>query len=282
MADKKTVPYTFHKVRAECEQANADAWRAFLNFYGPLCLRLLETYAAGDGTARPGVFEKLLRQLAENDFERLRAMPRQSEREFLNDVRALLLDIAFEGAFQGAAAGAAGSAEGGRTIDRDTLGKLLLELPLMHQEMLFFKLSGYTDATIERMLRVAPHVAAKSMERLAPAHAAAQRLEQDRCPWPAEWLAVLHEARAAKQESCKELHEFMRIQDGQVSWYDKEPTEKHIAGCLYCLERWTGLREVTYWRRLAPALSTVEMERFLRALPVAAAPTKSLLKRVFG
>jgi hypothetical protein len=132
------------------------------------------------------------------------------------------------------------------------------------------------------MLRVAPRVADKAMERLAPAHGAAQKNEQDACPWPGEWLAVLQEARAAKKEDCKDLHEFMRIQDGQVSWYEKEPIENHVTGCLYCLERWTALREVVHGRKVAAALDATMVERLLRAVPGGISEKKSLLKRVFG
>jgi hypothetical protein len=276
MAEKPAI-YTFHKVREFGEQGNADAWRAFLNLYGPLCLRQVDLYFPGDSAAATALLERLLERLTENDFARFRAMPRQSEREFLIDVRALLLDLAAQEA--SARAGAPG---GERVIDMEKLEKLLADLPLMHQEILFFKLSGYTDPTIESMLRVGPRVAEKAMERLAATHGAALKLEHDGCPWPADWLSVLQYARAAKKEDCKALHEFMRIQDGQVSWYEKEPIEKHVATCPYCLERWAALREVVYGRRVAQPLKAEEVERLLGAVPIAAPAKKSLLKRVFG
>jgi hypothetical protein len=293
MPEKQPALFTFHKIREQCEQGDCDAWRAFLNFYGPLWLGLLEVYLPGDAqTPSPGpvqpplpggasapslVLEKLLSDLSANNFERFRATARQSEREFLADVRALLLDIA-EGF---AAAGPAG-AEEGSAIDSDKVAKLLEDLPLMHQEMLFFRLAGYTDGAIELMLRVSPHVAEKAFERLPEAAKQAQSQGINRCPWPAAWLGVLREARAAKKESCTDRHQLLRIHDGQVSWYDKEPAEKHVASCLHCLESWTAVREVTYWRRAAAPVSTKQVDEFLRALPVAAAPKKSLLSRVFG
>ena len=136
--------------------------------------------------------------------------------------------------------------------------------------MLFFKLAGYTDATIELMGRVAPRVAAKAFERLSPDFDAALNAKSDRCLWPKEWLAILQQARGAKKETCPPLHQILRVHDGQVSWYDKEPVEKHTSGCLYCLDRWTALREVNYWRRAAPAVSQKQVEEWLRVLPVRA------------
>jgi hypothetical protein len=278
MPDKQPVLFTFHKIREQCELGDADAWRAFLNFYGPLWLGLLDVYLPGDAERHSRVLEKLLGVLSANNFEGFRATSRQSEREFLADVRALLLDTA-EGFLAAAEPAHAGD---GRAIDGDKLAKLLEGLPLMHQEMLFFKLAGYTDGAIELMLRVSPSVAEKAFERLPAPAMEVQQQGKNRCPWPGEWLAVLREARAAKKENCTERHQLLRIQDGQVSWYDKEPAENHAASCLHCLESWTAVREVTYWRRAAPPVSTRQVEEFLRVVPLAVAPKRSLLSRVFG
>ena len=306
MPQKQPAVFTFHKIREQGEQGEAGAWRAFLEFYSPLYLHLVSLYAP-EGEQGSGIWEKTLGALAEDNFARFRATSRQSEREFLSDVRALLLDIAGHqrpaggrGAAPDAAPVSADDAPanpddapvsvdgapvnfekpgleklgleklGLEKLGLEKLGKIVAELPLLHQEMLFFKLAGYTDATLELVLRVAPRVAQASFERLPPDFAAARALSSDRCPWPAEWLATLHAARAAKTDKCPELHQFLRIQDGQVSWYDKEPVEKHVAHCLHCLEAWTALREVGYWRRHAPAVAPAHVEDFLQLLPLAA------------
>jgi hypothetical protein len=147
--------------------------------------------------------------------------------------------------------------------------------------MLYLKLAGYTDATIERILRMAPRVAQAAFARLEPDYAAALTLEEDRCLWPRAWLALTHETRANKKEECPHVHQFLRIHDGQVSWYDKEPVEKHVAACRHCLEAWTALREVGYWRQAAPAVSAEQIDEFLSVLPLHAAPKRSFLRRVF-
>ena len=291
MADNKPGIYTFHHVREQCEQANAEAWRAFVTLYGPLCLHLLGMYAP-EGTAADAVVAKTLRALAENNFERFRGTARQSEREFLADVRALLFEtVAEEDAGGGAREISALAPEGAAMpedaakdrLNPERLAALLEGLPLLHQEMIFFKLAGYSDGTIEKMLRVAPSVAEKSFARLSPDFAAALNAQKDRCLWPRDWLAILQQARAAKKENCPELHQILRVHDGQVSWYDKEPVERHVSGCLYCLERWTALRETGYWRRIAPAVAAAQVEEWLRVLPVRAEEKKkSLFQRVFG
>ena len=271
MATQPAIAFTFHKVREQCEQGSPDAWRAFLEFYTPLGMHLLKMYLPGDGPEPERVWEQTLAALAENDFQRFRATEKKSEREFLVDIRALLLDQALPASRPPSAAAA---------LDLASLSKLLEELPLLQQEMLYHKVAGYTDVSIERMLRMTPRVAQAAFARLEPDYAAALKIESDRCLWPLQWLALLQGARATKQESCSQMHQFLRIHDGQVSWYDKEPVEKHVSGCRRCLEAWAALREVTYWRKAAPAIPAEQFERYLRVLPLAP-PKKTFFQRIF-
>ena len=285
MAENKTALYTFHKVREQCEQANGDAWRAFLAMYSPLAGHLLAMYAPDLSSAR-SAWGLTLQKLAENNFERFRGTARQTEREFLADVRALLLETLLQTSGVGpsiATGDARADGDDNAKLTPESLAKLIDGLPLLHQEMIFLKLAGYGNASIEKMLRVAPHVAEKSFERLSPDYSAAANIEKDRCPWATGWLNILQQARAAKKDNCADLHQILRIHDGQVSWYDKEPVEKHVSGCLYCLERWTALREVGYWRKAAPAIPPAQIEEALSALGFGAqAKKKSFLQRVFG
>lgn len=278
MAAQPTSAFTFHKVREQCEQGSPDAWRAFLEFYTPLGMHLLKMYLPDGGAEAGRVWEQTLAALADNDFQWFRATQRESEREFLSDVRALLLDQAL----LASPPASAGTADAPTAPDLESLGKLLEDLPLLHQEMLFLKLAGYTDGSIERMLRMAPRVAQAAFARLETGYADALKIESDRCLRPQQWLALLQGARAAKQEACPQLHQFLLVHDGQISWYDKEPTEKHVAGCRHCLEAWAALHEVSYWRKAAPAVPAEQTEGYLRVLPLAEPPRKSLLRRMFG
>ena len=273
---KQTVLFTFHKIREQGEQGNAEAWRALVDFYGPMCLRLLEIHGAiGPQEAFP-ILKKMLAELSANGFEHFRATSRQSEREFLGDLRALLLEVALH-----SAASKNSQIRASGAFEPEKIAKLLDGLPLLHEEMLFFKLAGYTENTLEGLMRISPRVAERAFERLAEEYQAARGSEADRCPWPAAWLAFLKQARGLKTESCIPAHQIVRIHDGQVSWYDKEPVEKHVSACLHCLESWTGLREVGYWRRAAERLSSSEIEQLLQAIPLEKAPPKkSLFQRL--
>jgi hypothetical protein len=263
------VLYTFHKIREQSEQGNADAWRAFLDFYGPVFVRLLEVHAAIPSREALPLTKKMLAQLTANNFDRLRATPRQSEREFLGDLRGLLLEVALD---SGAVQNSQPEAESAFTLEK--IGKLLDGLPLLHKEMLFFRVAGYTENTIERLMRMSPRMAEKAFERLAGEYAPARQTDHDRSPWPAAWLALLKQACASKSDNCTPPQEIVRIQDGQVSWYDKEPVEKHVSGCLHCLNAWTAIREVGYWRYAAEPLSASQIGQLLEVIPVEKPPAK--------
>jgi len=271
------VLFTFHKIREQSEQGTAEAWRALLEFYAPAFFRLLEIEGAMSAQEALPVVKKMLGDLTGNGLERLHASSRQSEREFLGDLRAMLLEAAAEYV----------SAKNPETLaagafEPDKIANLLDGLPLLHKEMLFFRLAGYTENTVERVMRLSPRVAEKAFERLAGEYQAARLTERDQCPWPAAWLAFLKQARGLKTENCTPTHEMVRIHDGQVSWYEKEPVEKHVSGCLHCLEAWTGLREVGYWRRAADPISASQIDQLFEVIPVEKTLTKkkSFLQRL--
>ena len=271
------VLFTFHKIREQSEQGSVEAWRALLDFYGPLFFRLLEIHGAIPIREASPIVRKMLAELTANGFERLRASSRQSEREFLGDLRALLLGVALDSV-------TSQKSEVQRTgaFETEKVARLLDGLPLLHKEMLFFRLAGYGENSLERVMRLSPRVAEKAFERLVEEYQAVRQNEQDRCPWPAAWLAFLKQARALKTEECTPAHELVRIHDGQVSWYDKEPVEKHVSGCLHCLEAWTGLREVGYWRRATDPLSASGIAQLIEMIPLEKPPAKkkSLFERL--
>jgi hypothetical protein len=263
------VLFTFHKIREQSEQGRADAWGALLDFYAPVFVRLLEIHGAIHPREATPIVKKMLAELTANGFERLRATPRQSEREFLGDLRALLLGAALDSAASKNSAIPAGGA-----FESEKIAKLLDDLPLLHKEMIFFKLAGYTEKTLEHLMRVSPRVAEKAFERLTAEYEPARHAERDRCPWPAAWLPFLKQARGLKTEKCLPTHQLVRVHDGQVSWYDKEPVEKHVSACLHCLDAWTGLREVAYWRHIADRLSSSEIKELLEVIPLEKTPAK--------
>jgi hypothetical protein len=270
---------TFHKTLAGCEEGSCGAWQGFITSYTPIIFRILSVYAPSCGEdCQSQVWRESLRGLGADNFQRLRAFDHQSEREFVVGLRAFVLET--------------GSSQLDRLADSkqapeptpDIVKGLLKGLPLLHQLVLFLKLAGYSDVTLERILGVTPTVAETGLERLQDKYALVLKREQDASLWPATWMALLRHAWAGKTDACPPMRRFVRILDGQTDWNEKESAEKHVVECLHCLERWAALREVVHWQREAPPLPAHNVDVFLSTVPIESdvEPRRSLLKRLLG
>jgi hypothetical protein len=268
---------TFHRILEGCETGDSQAWRAFLSDYSPVMFQLARLYPSAQCDPVLLWREAVLCLFADN-FKLLREFEHQSEREFLAGLRRFFLA-------QGLATVATDRRpEGASGPDGESLRVLLRDLPLLHQELVFLKLAGYSDRTLEYMFRVAPAVGEKALDRLNGKYGPLLGREEDLCLWPEVWLKLVTGLRAEKTDSCPGERLFIRIQDGQVGWYDKEPAEGHVAQCLHCLEAWTGLREVSYWRVAAPPISSQDLEGLLSVLPARQGVRRPvpLFKRIFS
>lgn len=266
---------TFHKIVAGCEAGEADAWRAFLRDYTPIVSEWAHVYLPGLASEDAG-WKDTLATLTTSGFAALRAFDHQSEREFLVGLRTFYLGRS------ASALDPAADAQG--SPSSSLLAETLEGVPLVHQEVLFLKLAGYSNATLEKMFRLTPAVAKSSLSRLEARWPAALDNTSGHGLYPSAWIELLREAGETKSDACPPLHLFVRIQDGQIGWNEKDPAEKHIAGCLHCLDRWTALREIAYWRREAKPVPAAQVEALLAGLPVreSGKKPKPLVKRLFG
>jgi len=270
---------TFHKTLAGCEQGSRGAWLGFVSSYTPVMLRILGVYApACDEEDKRQVWQEGLRLLCADNFQRLRSFGHQSEREFIVDLRAFLLEVV---------ANQMDPVADNRDAPQPTptiVKGLLQGLPLIHELVVFLKLAGYSDSTLEGILRITPAVAQSGLERLQPNYAATLKREHDGGLWPAAWMSLLRHAWADRTDACPPLRQFVRVLDGQTGWNEKESLEGHAVECLRCLERWAALREVTHWLRETTPLPADRLDVFLSGLPVKAdsKARMSLLRRMFG
>jgi hypothetical protein len=269
---------TFHKILAGCEEGKREAWRAFLTDYTPIVLRLFEVYSPWASEQRGSSWAEALRALAADHGAPLRGFSHRSEREFLVDLRAFLLDWMVEKLDPSCEAAEPPAPT------TEALTAIVEGLPLAHQEIVFLALAGYSQGTLEKILRISPAVAGEGLSRLRTHYAPVLERTEDRCLWPSAWIALGHAARAGQQKDCAPLRQLIRILDGQASWYDKSPAEHHRSSCLHCLELWTSLLEVVAWERQRKPWPAAEVEPLLAVVPLPA-PEKtkpSLLARMFG
>jgi len=268
---------TLYKILPGCEEGDPEAWRAFLANYTPTALQFFAIYSHWPPGARLEAWREALRALSANEYAALKELSHQSEREFLVGLRTFLQDwIApkLESAQDAANPPAP-------TIQ--TLGDLLTGLPLLHQEIAFLALAGYSQPTLEKILRITPAVAEEGLVRLRASYSQAVERRDDRCLWPSAWLGICKEARADEQKDCTPLRQLVRVHDGQASWYDKSPAETHRSKCLHCLEVWTSLLEVVAWDRARQPWPAEKTEPLLEAVSLKQEKRKaSLFARMLG
>jgi hypothetical protein len=267
----------FHQILSGCEEGNPEVWRGFLANYTPMALYFLSVYSPWNPDGRLAQWREDLRELCAADYAVLRGFSHQSEREFLVSLRDFLQDRA--------ATKLAESVDGADPPPPsfEALKALVGGLPLLHQEIAFLSLAGYSQATIEKILRITPAISGEGLQRLRAAYPQALERGEDHCLWPAAWLGICNQARAGVEKDCTPLRQLIRILDGQVSWYDKSPAEDHRSKCLHCLELWTSLLEVTAWDRNRQPWPPAQVESLLAALPVKSDARKpSLFARMFG
>lgn len=270
--------HTFQRILPGCEVGDRAAWQAFLTRYTPLVRALDDIYLPGRARrAQAALWLDVLRSLSANNCKRLRALNHQAEREFLADLRAFYLEAGAPTLDPGTAAAPVPAPT------PESVQALLKDLPLAHKEIVFFKLAGYSDATLEKILLLPAAAIRKPVEKLAENDGLTLDRESDGCPWSSAWLEILRRAWTLRGENCPVRRGLIRILDGQTTWYEKSPAEEHMANCLHCLESWVALREVTYLRRVTAPLPLDEIEPFLVSLPIeTTAASSSLLGRVFG
>ena len=268
---------TFYKILPGCEEGNPEAWRAFLADYTPMAIQFFGVYSPWAPARCLDYWREALQALTAHEFKVLRGLSRQSEREFLVGLRAFLQDwaIAKLESSQDSADPPAPTVE--------TLGALLSGLPILHQEIAFLTLAGYSQATLEKILRIAPAVAGEGLERLRARYAPLLERSEDRCFWPSAWTGISGVVRADEKKDCTPLRQLVRILDGQATWYDKTPAEEHRTKCLHCLELWTSLLEVVAWDRARQPWPAEKTEPLLAAIPVKHEKRKrSVFARMLG
>jgi hypothetical protein len=218
-----------------------------------------------------------LQALTADCCARLRDLDHQAEREFLIDLKRFVLDRATH------PLGAFGEESDASLPTIDTLQKLVQSLPLVHQEIVLLKLAGYPAATLEKILFVPASLIQAAIAPVANALALSADRGTESRPVPNAWLDVLREVRAARKPDCPSHRLFVRILDGQISWYEKTPVEEHMAKCLPCLDYWTSLREIDYLRRDTSPLPPREVDALISSLPsgLLAAESRSWLARWF-
>jgi hypothetical protein len=78
------------------------------------------------------------------------------------------------------------------------------------------------------------------------------------------------------------LKTFNNIINGQISWRERDVAEKHVAGCFYCLDRFTTFQEIVRMIKDQQHASEAECEKLLSRLNLPVKRKAGLLAKMFG
>ena len=265
----------YHRIIEGCREGDFLAWKSLTAAYTALAGRFICHYLTPDQEVKEEFWSQVLRALASEKAADLERLASQDEREFLVYFREYIFRKGKE------ILPAAGPEAIDFSLTADLVLEILKDLPLLHRELVFLKLAGYSDRTLEGLLRVNPSVAVGGMEKLERRIPGVLAQERDQMSRPAAWNKLWFEIQGMRRENCVPVRKFARCFDGQISWSDKEQMERHLAECLYCFERYLCMKELVYYMRELQPASEEDIGRFMDALPFQAPLRKqSLWSRV--
>ena len=211
--------YTCYEMIQDCRAGKPEGWSYFMAQYAPIARRIAAHYGSND-------VEPVLPQLRGTLFEGMHPMP---ERHFVAELRQALLAALFP--------------EQPLALDLQTLAQALAPLTVVEKKAVWLETMRYGNQDAGRILRLDPDTVGKIRDRGAELI----RAGQDR------WSRSLLEDHgrqlgraAARQaaEPCISVKALLDMIDGRSTWYQREEMERHIAGCLHCIDHFCRMHEV--------------------------------------
>jgi hypothetical protein len=93
-------------------------------------------------------------------------------------------------------------------------------------------------------------------------------------------LVAIEAAQSRRGSDCLPWKTFNNLINGQISWDEREAAERHLTGCVHCLNAFTAFQEMIWLQKHAVPLGEKEAEALAAALGMHRA-SKGLLGRFF-
>lgn len=159
--------------------------------------------------------------------------------------------------------------------------EVLKDLPMVEQQMLWLFMRGFQESQISPMLMHAD-VTARAVKQKADERVKAIVPAASPDALVISARALMEAAEQSKTDACLPLKTFNNIINGQVSWRERDVAEKHVAGCFYCLDRFTTFQEIVRMIKDQQHASEAECEKILARLDLPAKRKAGLLAKMFG
>jgi hypothetical protein len=255
--------YTCYEMIRDCRDNRPEGWEYFIANYVPVIRKLLAHYANPDEAVVARVMAAA-RDPRSSLFQSLEPAP---ERWFVAELRQrLMAELTFP--------------DPGIELDLETAAGALASLTVVEKQATWTEGMGYTPDEAGAMLRMAPATVAKIRDR------AAELVRGKLDSWR---RSVLREngphlgrlAAAASGAECLPSKTFLDVLDGRTTWRGREEMERHVTGCLHCIDHFCRMAEVIELLRGIQPLSEAESEPFRQSLGLGAQKKKGW-RRLIG
>lgn len=157
---------------------------------------------------------------------------------------------------------------------------VMKDLPMVEQQALWLFIRGFQEAQIAPILMHAD-ATAHSVKQKADERVRAIVPDASSDALAISARALMESAENVKTDACLPLKTFNNIVNGQVSWRERDVAEKHVAGCFYCLDRFTTFQEIVKEMKDRQPAGEAETEGVLGKLNLPAKQKGSLLAKMF-
>jgi hypothetical protein len=244
--------YTAYEMARDCRENRPEGWRYLARNYVPVIRKVLAHYAP----AAPAPVERILTAVARPDSGLFSSVEPGPERQFVAELRQkALAELAFRAPEI--------------PIDLEAIGEAWAPLTIVEKQAAWTEGMRYAAPEAGAMLRMAPATVEKIRER------AAELLRGKVDSWSRKMLAengltLGREAAAARGPECLPAKAFLDVLDGRTTWFGREQMERHVAGCLHCIDHFCRMAEVIELLRGAEPLGEEEAAPYYRVLGVGA------------
>lgn len=250
----------------DCSQGRYLGWYEFLRDYAPLAEALLSHYfpaLASDLDA--SVLDVFSRARAEGNVW-FRSLNFANEGEFAMAFR----DLVFTSGRTAAQMPAPG-------VSAEEILVLLDGLTLVQREFFWTFLKGWGVQQASAMLmdasataRQTDNITSERLSRLSPTVLAERS---------AIAIMAIEAAQSHKGAECLRWKTVNNLLNGQLSWSDREIAERHMSGCVGCVDAFTAFQEMIWLRRQAVPLPAEEVEALANKLNIRPPAAKGLLAK---
>ena len=210
--------YTCYEMIQDCRAGKPEGWSYFVKQYGPVAGRIAAHYGAADA-------DRILPQLRPL-LASLEPMP---ERHFVAELRQAMLAALF--------------ADEPLPIDLEKVQQGWAPLTVVEKKAAWLETMGYGKEDTGRILRVDPNTVEKIRAKAAEALGAIRDGSGRGMP-AANGRGLGRAAARQATEQCVPTKALLDMIDGRTTWYKREELERHITGCLHCIDHFCRMHEV--------------------------------------